>query len=407
MKIDPWEVARPASVTLSDEPVTASESSVPTDERDSPCARVIRHVRDAIADGRLRPGDQLPFRDQLARDFDVAPATAHRAFARLIEDGYVVTRGRWGTFVAPRPPNLFDVALVFNDGKFDTLRNRFMLALTTEASHYDNRAPFRLTPHYNVGWAAHDQQVDPENATLERQTVARTLSQRALAGVIWTYAEHTLIPTAPGMAHVSVGSSKPAKGCRGIFMAGVEERLVHEVARRGGRRIALLLHAADLRGMPVFQECVARAGLEMRPTWIFGVQPISREWAHHYVSSLFACPEADRPDSLIVADDNLVESALSGLVASGAADRTLLAMHANFPVSNDTRGLGVRVGYDSRELLAAATGLIADIRRAAWGEGEAPPDSITVSARVEDEIVDNTSVHPWEPQRPSDSFQVR
>ncbi len=48
----------------------------------------------AIADHRLKPGDELPSVRQVARDLDLNPMTVSRAYAELARQGWV--RGRRG-----------------------------------------------------------------------------------------------------------------------------------------------------------------------------------------------------------------------------------------------------------------------------------------------------------------------
>jgi integrase len=60
-----------------------------------PYENIAQALRDDIASGKLRPGDQLPTVVQLAAEFTVAAGTAHRAMAQLANEGLVsVTRGR-------------------------------------------------------------------------------------------------------------------------------------------------------------------------------------------------------------------------------------------------------------------------------------------------------------------------
>jgi len=59
-------------------------------------------LRSKIERGDLRPRDQVPSLDQLARDYRVSRATAQKALRVLREEGAVVTWPRWGTFVAER-----------------------------------------------------------------------------------------------------------------------------------------------------------------------------------------------------------------------------------------------------------------------------------------------------------------
>ncbi|MFF0769617.1 TetR/AcrR family transcriptional regulator C-terminal domain-containing protein [Nonomuraea wenchangensis] len=65
-----------------------------------PYARIASDIKRRIADGRLRPGDRVPSTRQLARDWDVALATAAKALALLAQEGVVIAEPRVGTVVA-------------------------------------------------------------------------------------------------------------------------------------------------------------------------------------------------------------------------------------------------------------------------------------------------------------------
>ncbi|MFG1619385.1 GntR family transcriptional regulator [Nonomuraea wenchangensis] len=65
-----------------------------------PYARIAGDIKRRIADGRLRPGDRVPSTRQLARDWDVALATAAKALALLAQEGVVIAEPRVGTVVA-------------------------------------------------------------------------------------------------------------------------------------------------------------------------------------------------------------------------------------------------------------------------------------------------------------------
>jgi len=71
--------------------------------------QVMRQITDAIAGGRLRPGDKLTSQRQLAEQLVIAPLTVKKAYDELEREGLIRTaRGR-GTFVtasaAPLDPS--------------------------------------------------------------------------------------------------------------------------------------------------------------------------------------------------------------------------------------------------------------------------------------------------------------
>jgi GntR family transcriptional regulator / MocR family aminotransferase len=64
---------------------------------------VYRQLKEAVLDGRLRAGEELPSTRELAQRLSVARNTVTNAFQRLIAEGYLVTRIGAGTFVAEHP----------------------------------------------------------------------------------------------------------------------------------------------------------------------------------------------------------------------------------------------------------------------------------------------------------------
>jgi DNA-binding transcriptional regulator YhcF (GntR family) len=62
--------------------------------------QIIDRVREAVATGKLRPGQKLQPVRRLADELDIAPGTVARAYAELERLGVVVTEGARGTRVA-------------------------------------------------------------------------------------------------------------------------------------------------------------------------------------------------------------------------------------------------------------------------------------------------------------------
>lgn len=71
-------------------------------DESGPAADIYRQLRGLIVAARLGPGERLPTVRQTARDLDVSPSTAAKAYRLLERDGLVVTRTAAGTRVAER-----------------------------------------------------------------------------------------------------------------------------------------------------------------------------------------------------------------------------------------------------------------------------------------------------------------
>ena len=63
-------------------------------------AQLVQNVREAVANGGLKPGDRLPPVRELAQQLVVNPNTIAKAYAHLERDGVVNTKRGAGTFVA-------------------------------------------------------------------------------------------------------------------------------------------------------------------------------------------------------------------------------------------------------------------------------------------------------------------
>ena len=62
--------------------------------------QVTDQIKDAIADGTLKPEDKLPSIREMARELKISEITIKRAYADLENDGYILTRSGLGSFVA-------------------------------------------------------------------------------------------------------------------------------------------------------------------------------------------------------------------------------------------------------------------------------------------------------------------
>lgn len=66
--------------------------------------QIYTRIRRLIEQGRLRPGQRIPSLRAYAMELGVARGTVEVAYDRLLGDGFLVTRGSSGTFVAGQPP---------------------------------------------------------------------------------------------------------------------------------------------------------------------------------------------------------------------------------------------------------------------------------------------------------------
>ena len=78
-----------------------------TPSADLPLYRqIMRQIEEAIAGGRLKPGDKLDSHRDLAEQLVIAPLTVKKAYDELEALGYIETQRGRGTFVCAKLPRV-------------------------------------------------------------------------------------------------------------------------------------------------------------------------------------------------------------------------------------------------------------------------------------------------------------
>lgn len=341
---------------------------------------IANEIRRRIAAGELTPGAQLPHRTELEQSFQVSKVTLQRVMNLLIEDGFIeATRSR-GSFVAARPPHLSRYALAFQGTPGTSpLWTRFWMALVNEAAWRERQDKLTIPVFYGI---------DGHTATDDAQKLALEIEEHRLAGVV--YVPDPRSPDVAWLQTIDVPSvavqSSPGEGvtCVTVDYGSFLERALQWLRERGHQRVAFVCPAdfAELRGTWL-QEQAAAHGFTTRPYWIQGIGLERPSSARNCVHLLMNPAQSERPDALIITDDNLTEAATSGLLAAGTnvpGELEVIA-HANFPWKTPCLVETRRLGYDVRPLLEACLRSI-DAQRV----GDAAPQLIEMPAQFENEL---------------------
>jgi len=86
--------------------------------------QVVDRIKEMIADGRLKPGDQLPTVRALAQEMRVNFNTVARAYRILDEAGIISTQQGRGTYILDTPPP--DVAETMRRTTLEALTDRYL-----------------------------------------------------------------------------------------------------------------------------------------------------------------------------------------------------------------------------------------------------------------------------------------
>lgn len=348
---------------------------------------LLNELRRRILAGELAPGAQLPTRLELAEEFQASPHTLHRAVDLLRRAGFVRTRARKATYVAQHLPNRFHFAMVFGSRpSVQGAWNRFFQTLANAATHYDGSEaePRRISVHVGV---------DNHTDNREMRTILHALDTQSLAGLIFPEEPFgsglatTPLMTRPGVPRVVFLGQALGPETGGVtFGGGFLEKALDHLAAQGCRRIAVLGNLGSAPGEDATAAAIRDRGMILRPHW-FLMLPVAQPECARKVAHLLLHPEqAERPDGLLIADDNLVEHAQMGIVDSGIrVGRELhLVIHANFPSAIPNVLPARRLGYDARAALEFCLELLDDVR-----QGK-PAGIRVVPAVFEDELQ-----NPW------------
>ena len=124
--------------------VLEQTASIDRDSYEPAYAQLANILRRSMAQGILRPGDQLPSEAQLCGRYDVSPMTVRRAINTLVDQGFVIAEQGRGTFVKPVAMgsatfHLRDLQDVFDDTQHTTVH-----VLETRIAAADERVARKL-----------------------------------------------------------------------------------------------------------------------------------------------------------------------------------------------------------------------------------------------------------------------
>ena len=314
---------------------------------------IANEIRRRIATGQLSPGSRLPQRAELEEDFQVSKVTLQRAMNLLIEDGFVDVTRRKGSFVVERPPHLSRYALVFQ-GLHDPHNHlsQFWVALANEAARRERQSQNSIPIYYGINGHTDTEDFHKLSSEIHEHRLAgliyvpdysfppdlSVVGESGLPCVMLQYETNDLAPT----VRVSLKS----------FML----RALDYVASKGCRRVAFLRHGGDEdASYPYLPDALAERGLETKPFWTQGVSVRLPQSARNAMHLLMHTGQDDRPDALIITDDNLVEFGTLGLVDAGVkpSGEMVVVAHANFPWKTQSYVEVQRLGYDIHQILAA------------------------------------------------------
>jgi len=347
--------------------------------------RVLRQIRKLIITGRYAPGSRLPTRSELEEQYEVSRQTMQNVFDALLNEGFVEARGRHGTFVTEHPPHLSNYGLVFTRHPSDEGGwPNFWTAFYNEAQalHRDGRRHF----HAFYGGAFDATGSGSYQDLLDLVTAGR------LAGLIFPARPHHLTGTPileqPGMPRIVFTGPDIVPGALqiGLEYPRCFEKGLDNLLANGRSRIAFVVGQNSPETLwPHLMEMCQERGLQTRFDWYLGGDPLRPAWTARAAALLARLPADQRPDGLIIGDDNFVGDVVAGLTRGKQGleiGRDIdVVGHANFPWVTPSPVPITRVGFDISQIVRTCVESIDRQRR-----GEHPPARTRIDPLFEDEL---------------------
>ena len=341
---------------------------------------IVDTLRHEILTNVFPPQTRLPPQSELSQRFHVGSGTITAVLRQLSREGFVTTKPKVSTVVRENLPHLNNIVLVIPRANLPgTHWSKFYAALAAVATSLQTELgrPIRVL---GVG----------EDLLGEaRRDLAESIRTHQVAGVFFATMPYmfrgTPIVDEPGVPRVAFMRPEAFQGIDSQISG--PERLIElaldYLASRGRRRIAVLSNPdfIPMQDTPL-QPLLAAHGMVCPPCWEISVNLDSPETAQNIMRLMMRPGQADRPDGLIIANDNLIDDAVAGLVAEGVRvpDDLEVVTHCNFPWPPFKTLPIKRLGLDVRAVLRRGIDLI-DRKRA----GKKIPPVVHIDAVWEDD----------------------
>lgn len=342
---------------------------------------IFSNIREMILQGKLNPGDRLPSRVELEQRFSASSVTVQGAFNVLREAGFIVSAGRRGTFVSDRPPHLFNYGLVFATSRGRNDWSNFHTTLLNEAAVIETTDRKSITAYFDI-------RDSRETGGLDR--LLDDVAEKRLAGMVVISQEcfrGTPLLDMSGTPRVVLNAAPFHPEIPTVKFGGPRgfaEPAADYLLSRGRRQLAFVATTGmnPMREKEIV-EILCERGIAILPHLIQCVPSTEAKWAVNLAQLFARLSPGERPNGVVIMDDNLVECFCAGLVAAGVRvpDDMEVVAHCNFPFAVPSVLPIVRLGYDLHDALLTCLGIVDRMRA-----GEKVEPYTVIKPRFESEI---------------------
>lgn len=327
---------------------------------------IVADLRRQVVSGELAPGVRLPSYPALAAHYGVTGVTLSRAISQLAQEGFVAPRQRSGVYVSHTLPHLSNIGLAFHH--HPSQGDQWLRLWDIMQQEAQQGLP-GLARQFHLYYHITGDRQQPDYLRLAADLAGQRLGGLIFASHPWHLYGTPVLQASDGVPRLALMGGAEVAGVGAVNFAGYLEQVLDLFQAQGRRRLAVITTPgmASPPWVAALTSGAAARGLDLRPYWLHTVSLAHPHSAASLTHLLFSGPANTRPDALLVADDNLVDPALQGLLRAPVRvpEEVLVVGHCNFPPPSASRLPIQRVGYDIRALLTTCVALLDQARAGA------------------------------------------
>ena len=312
---------------------------------------VAHQIKCRILAGDWQPGSRLPSYSELECLFPYSRITLQMAMSLLKRQGFVTSEERKGFFVHPCPPHLYHFGLVFPHSARCSL---FWEALDREAPGVAREFQSTCTIYRDVA--------DAMRNFGDRECLLANAREQCIAGLVFPIAPPEWVEIAD-IPTVAISCLDFPQGARVDLDIGSFSRQAVDMMRARGRYRVAIVGLGEAPILSATESALRKAGIAVPPEWrlLTGHPPAG---GYAIARLLMSLPADERPNGLILVDDDVVTPFSAGLRDSGSFDPESMDViaAANWPCLPET-AVPVRfLGFDMQAVMRHSFATIRSMR---------------------------------------------
>jgi hypothetical protein len=320
-------------------------------------------IRRKIAGGIWLPSQRLPTREKLLCDYATSRATLQKAFDQLMQEDFIVSCGKAGTFVAELPPSLSSIAIVLPFNEQEPVRDLMWSSCIAQRHYFESR--FKRT--FSFYFLEHNDSDCKDYIRLMGDATAGYLG-----GIIFPQLPDLNLFEKIRKFNIPIITVTARRDIQGLCTAWLDygmliSRALDYLQARGRTKVALLANTTlPLEHIECFRQEIRKRKLESDEHWIqgAGIDAFSPPWTVNLVRLMMRQGQNGRPDGLIVLNQNMAGLALKAIHHEEllpGRDIDIVA-HASFPMANPAEGAMKRFGFDVRSMVGLCVEALETLR---------------------------------------------